>query len=275
MWRNYQFSSNRCGQRMSALTQFHAPQYTKVLNPKTGVQDPCYTFQINYDLNNSDYLSFVAENQAVISVHSVHNCVLDNIHWWNNFIQLFLQSSTKFFSKPYTVETINKITKHTLNGITSNKYPINVILVPKNIQICGGVFTVNWGYNFEPMIDIPDVEEARQILLPEVDNSSPVLKNKVINDIQELNIDEIPIESNNTGMPLGTQFEIDSPAKFYEKQKVKEARLRAKLAVYKAQRQTAQYYDKYGNDISESDNDFETSDEGSEDDSEEAEEIQT
>jgi len=259
---------------MSALTQFHAPQfhapqYTKVLNPKTGVQDPCYTFQINYDSNNSDYLSFVAENQAAISLQALQKCVLDNIPWWNNFIQLFLQSSTKFFSKPYTIETINKITKHTLNGSTNNKYPINVILVPKNIQICGGVFTVNWGYNLEQMIDIPDVENVI-ISLPEIDNSSPVLKNKVINDIQELNIDELPIESNNTGI----QLEIDSPAKFYEKQKVKEARLKAKLAVYKAQRQTAQYYDKYGNDISESDTDFETSDEGSEDDSEEAEEIQ-
>ena len=255
---------------MSALTQFSAPQYTKVLNPKTGVQDPCYTFQINYDLN-SDYLSFVAENQASISLYSLQKCVLDNIPWWNNFIQSFLQSSTKFFSKPYTVETINKITKHTLNGTTDNKNPITVILVPKNIQIWGGVFTVNWGYNLESMIDIPDVEDVT-ISLPELD-VSPVLKNKVINDIQELNIDELPVESNNTGTPLDI-LEIDSPAKFYEKQKVKEARLRAKLAVYKAQRQTAQYYDKYGNDISESDTDFETSDEGTEDDSEEAEDIQ-
>lgn len=262
---------------MSVLTQFHAPQfhapqYTKVLNPNTGVQDPCYTFQINYDLKN-EYLSFVAENQADVSVQSLHNCVLDNIPWWNTFIQLFLQSSTKFFSKPYTVETINKITKHALNGTIGNKYPVNVILVPKNIQIYGGVFTVNWGYTLEPMIDIPDVENVTQISLPEV-NISPVLKNKVINDIQELNIDEIPIESNNTGMPLDTQLEINSPAKFYEKQRVKEARLRAKLALYKAERQTAQYYEKYGNNISESDTDFETSDEGTENDSEEVEEVQ-
>ena len=256
---------------MSALTQFSAPQYTKVLNPKTGVQDPCYTFQINYDLN-SDYLSFVAENQASISLHTLQKCVLDNIPWWNNFIQSFLQSSTKYFSKPYTVETINKITKHTLNGTTDNKYPINVILVPKNIQICGGVFTVNWGYNLEPMIDIPDVEDVI-ISLPEL-IVSPVLKNKVINDIQELNIDELPIESNNTGTPLGTTFEIDNPAKFYEKQKVKEARLRAKLAMYKANRQMAQYYEKYGDSISESDTDFETSDEGTEDDSEEGGDVQ-
>ena len=122
------------------------------------------------------------------------------------------------------------------------------------------------------MIDIPDVEDVI-ISLPEL-IVSPVLKNKVINDIQELNIDELPIESNNTGTPLGTTFEIDNPAKFYEKQKVKEARLRAKLAMYKANRQMAQYYEKYGDSISESDTDFETSDEGTEDDSEEGGDVQ-
>ena len=89
-----------------------------------------------------------------------------------------------------------------------------------------------------------------------------------------MNIDELPIESNNTGTPLGTTIEIDNPAKFYEKQKVKEARLRAKLAMYKANRQMAQYYEKYGDSISESDTDFETSDEGTEDDSEEGGDVQ-
>ena len=122
------------------------------------------------------------------------------------------------------------------------------------------------------MIDIPDVEDVI-ISLPEL-IVSPVLKNKVINDIQELNIDELPIESNNTGTPLGTTIEIDNPAKFYEKQKVKEARLRAKLAMYKANRQMAQYYEKYGDSISESDTDFETTDEGTEDESEEGGDVQ-
>ena len=237
------------------MPAFKAPQYTKVVNPKTGAQEPCYTF--NIDFNDCDYISFVANNQTDLSLQSLQKCILDNLEWWNSFIGQFLQASVKFFSKPYTVEAINKITKHTLIGTTSTEYPVNVILVPKNIQICSGVFTVNWGYNIEPMIDFPDVEDVKnstiELDLPVSNN------NKIINGMEELNIDELPVGNGSTEDVL----ELDSPAKFYDKQRVKEARLKAKLAVYKAQRQMAQYYEKYGDDISDSDTDseYDTSDE--------------
>ena len=233
------------------MPNFKAPQYTKVLNPKTGNQEPCYTFNIEFNIG--DYLSFVAEKEPDISLSSLQKCVLENVEWWNGFIKQFLDVSAKYFQKPYTVEAINKITKHTLEGnLLGHTFPTNVVLVPKNIQITGGVFTVNWKYDIEPMIDIPDAEEDKvnTIELP----SLPVSK-KVIEGVEELNIDEIPAAANST-----EELEIDSPAKFYEKQRVKEARLKAKLALYKAQRQTAQYYEKYGEDISDSDSDFESSD---------------
>ena len=244
---------------------FKAPQYTKVTNPKTGNQDPCYTF--NVEFNTCDYLSFVAENESDISLQSLQKCVLENIPWWNGFIQQFLQSSTKYFTKPYTVETINKITKHTLNGTKSSTYPVNIVLQPTNIQICSGVFTVNWGYNAEPMIDIPDAEEDKVNTIELLD--LPVSnKNKLVEGLEELNIDEVPGNSTDDALNL------DSPAKFYEKQRVKEARLKAKLAVYKAQRQMAQYYEKYGDELSDSDTDFETSDEDSDESSDNGEEVQ-
>lgn len=243
---------------------FKAPQYTKVTNPRTGAQEPCYTF--NVEFNICDYLSFVAEQESDISLQSLQKCVLENLTWWKAFIEQFLQSSTKYFSKPYTVDTINKITKHTLDGSKSSVYPINVVLVPKNIQICGGVFTVNWGYNTEPMIDIPDAEEEKvntiELASLPVSNES-----KVVDGLEELNIDELPAGGDSTGAPL----ELDSPAKFYDKQRVKEARLKAKLAVYKAQRTMAQYYEKYGDDISDSDTDLDSSDDDSGEDSEEEE----
>lgn len=232
------------------MPNFKAPQYTKVVNPKTGAQEPCYTFNIEFSV--SDYLSFIAESKSDISLQSLQKTVLENLDWWNAFIKQFLEASSKFFSKPYTVEAINKITKHTLTGSNASEYPVNVVLVPKNIQICGGVFTVNWNYDIEPMIDIPDADEAK---VNTIELSPLPVSNKVIEGVEELNIDEIPAAANST-----EELEIDSPAKFYEKQRVKEARLKAKLAVYKAQRQTAQYYEKYGEDISDSDSDFESSD---------------
>lgn len=61
------------------MPTFKAPQYTKTVNPKTGAQDPCYTF--NIDFNNEDYISFVAESQLDLSLQSLQKCVLDNLDW--------------------------------------------------------------------------------------------------------------------------------------------------------------------------------------------------
>ena len=118
------------------------------------------------------------------------------------------------------------------------------------------------------MIDIPDEEEDKvnTIELPDLPVSN---ESKIVDGLEELNIDDLA-HSDSTANAL----ELDSPAKFYDKQRVKEARLKAKLAVYKAQRTMAQYYEKYGNDISDSDTDLETSDEDSEDDSGDEEEVQ-
>lgn len=208
---------------------FKAPQYTKIANPKTGVLEPCYTFNVEYN----ESLTFVANDRTDISLEMLHK-TLDN-SWWNKFIGAFLESSSKFFSKPYTVEAINKITKHTMDttivSTTQEPFPVNVLLVPKSIQIFGGVFTIQWIYNMEQMI-IPDLD------LP------------VDEKIEELNIDELPVENMDT-------LEIESPSKYYDKQRVKETRLKAKLAVYKAQRQIAEYSEKYG-EISDSDTESES-----------------
>jgi hypothetical protein len=260
------------------MPSFKAPQYTKVTNPKTGNQDPSYTFLIEFN-QEDEKLSFVADKTEDITLHCIQKCVIEHIEWWNSFIGQFLQSSSKLFAKPYTVDIINKIVKHTLNGNNTNIFPSTVSLIPKNIQIVGGNFIVNWGYEMEPVIiDIPDLDEVENntvvehITLP--DSNENIIVNEIVTDIadkdindgvEELNIDEIPVGNNSTDAVL----EIDSPVKFYEKQKMKEARLKAKLAVYKAQRQISKYYEKYGSDVSDSDSDsdYETSDEedGSED----------
>jgi hypothetical protein len=249
------------------MPTFKAPLYTKTTNPKTGVQEPCYTFPIDFNLDDV-MLSFVAESISDVTLQSLQKCILENVVWWNTFIGYFLQSSSKLFSKPYTVENINKIAKHTLNTVNYEYFPVNVILVPKSIQISGGIFLVNWSCIFEQMvIDIPDLVEpehnTEEATLPVSD------KTKLVDGMEELNIDEIPVRTNSTDEEL----KLDSPAKFYDKQRVKETRLKAKLAVYKAQRQMAQYYEKYGTNISDSDSDSDF-DSDSESDEDTTEDIQ-
>lgn len=239
------------------MPTFKAPQYSKSVNPYTGKQEQMYTFNIEYSESDSG-LSYVAQNENEISLNGLQKLVLENLNWWNNFIQQFLDNSSVFFSKPYKVEHINKITKHTINGDKPNKFPSNVTFIPKNIQISGGLFMINWSYKAESIIiDIPDLLDSETI----VNNTLPDSKiNNSGVDIEEFNIDELPVDKNTTEEPL----EIDSPAKYYDKQRVKESRLKAKLAVFKAQRQMAEFYQKYGQNISDSDTEYTTSDDESE-----------
>ena len=230
------------------MPTFTAPHYSKVTNPRTGSQESCYTFEVHFQ-PNEECLTFIVESSADITLKLLQQCVINNTDIWNTFITNFLQTNSKLFSKPYTVEQINKICKHTLKGIKSNVstdiYPVNVVFLPKTIQISGGVFMSNWEYTLNPiLIDIPDVKEPADNIMIKL----PVTNVKLENEIQELNMDDLPSENNSTEEAL----ELDSPAKFYEKQMVKETRLKVKLAMYKAQRQLTKYYEKYGDDISDS-----------------------
>ena len=67
-------------------------------------------------------------------------------------------------------------------------------------------------------------------------------------EVEELNLDELNMDGNAT-----EDLELGHSARFYDKQRVKETRLKAKLAQYKAEIQMRMYYDKYGNDVSDTD----------------------
>jgi hypothetical protein len=246
-----------------------APQYSKVPNPKTGTPEPCYTFSVFFE-SQEPTLSFVAEKKEDICLASLQNCVVEDAAWWNGFVQQFLKATAVFFSKPYTPENINKIAKHTLTGTNTNDYPASVTVQPNTIQITGGQFVVQWYYTMNSLvIDIPDLEEEpntqQQATLPVTEDSA------LLKDMEELNMDQLPMDKDST-----EELTVESPTKFYDKQRVKEARLKAKLALYKANRQVARYYDKYGvNDISDSDSDSEEgSDDSEEGDESEVEEVQ-
>jgi hypothetical protein len=60
-------------------------------------------------------------------------------------------------------------------------------------------------------------------------------------EMEEFSLQEIPLSS------------TENAAKLRDRQKAKEARLKAKLAIYRAQTEMNEYYDKYGTDLSDSD----------------------
>lgn len=217
-----------------------APQYSKVPHATTGNIEPCYTFAIESTANDKK-LAFIAENAADLSLVSLQSVIQEQEDTWSQLIQTFLQTSAKLFSKPYTIAHINKIAKHAMNGTDPDTFPVHVTAYPSVIQIRGGVFWVHWSYTTEPMlIDIPDLE---------ADTTAPLPVSSIEDGVQELSLDDLPVEKNATEVPLT----LDPPTKFYDRQRVKEARLKAKLAVYRAQHQLHRYYEKYGTELSDSD----------------------
>ena len=228
------------------MPTFPSPSYSKVTS-STGTAQHCYTFNIVFSPSEKT-ISYIADDSSELSLSSLQACVIQNVDWWNTFLSGFLQASAKLFSKPYTVQQIQKIIKHTLQGTAPALFPANITLFPKIIQILGGVFTVQWEYVAETLtIDLPDLAES---------TSLPVSKDGV----EEVDLDEMPVYEQATEDGLN----LNHPVQFYDKQKVKESRLKAKLAVFRAQQQMNQYYQKYGVEPSDSDTESEES-ESSED----------
>lgn len=236
------------------MPTFKSPRFVKTHNPKSGSIEPSYIFDIIFQ-NNDTLLDCICDDETLLSVSTLQNVLNENEIWWNTFLNDFLSSSSKFFSKHYTLQQLLKVTKHnSLNGPSTDSFPVTVTFIPKSFQILSGTFYINWEYITKPVvIDIPVEEES----LPSSPKLLPDL-NKTTESIEELNIDELPEEKNSTDNSLS----LDNPNQFYDKQKVKESRLKAKLAVYRAQYQLNRYYEKYGNELSDSDTetDYELSD---------------
>lgn len=239
------------------MPTFKSPSYSKVVNQITGVVEPCYTFLAEFQ-NYEKKLTFVADTQEDISLQTLQGLVVENVAMWNQWIDNFLSATKKHFAKPYTIEHINKIAKHKIlqqSTLKGDCFPANVTFLLKMIQISGGVFTVNWEYTAESIvIDIPVSDE-----LPD---SAEALEA----DLDALDLQEFD-EKNDA-----TELEISDPAKHYDKQRVKELRMRAQLATYKAEHALKDYYDKYAEELSDSEYDSESesdSDSQLEDDAEE------
>ena len=241
---------------------FKAPQYIKRQNT-SGVLESCYKFPIEI-VSADDIITYIAEDD--INIETLRSCIIDNVNWWKSFLAQFISSSSKHFTKSYTVDVLNKHISHSLEKHTDIiDFPVNVTFSPKEIIIFQGKFVLIWTYEVTKMIiEAPDLEDddiesddEEQIV--DLGNIKEAINDIAIPDsakhinntsgLEEYDMDSLPI--NNSG-----ELELKgNTSRYYEKRKVKEARLRAKLAVYKAERELSKYYEKYGTDVSDSDTD--------------------
>lgn len=230
----------------------HPPQYTKITHPQTRAIEACYTFRVTME-ESDDPISFLLEEPSTLVSSMIASCLKENSTWWEGFLLHFLERSSKFFSKVYTVQQLLPIITHTFamsNAASDSSSqvpgPSSVFLSPKSIQIRGGTFCVFWEYECESLvIDIPvgtlPVDPERSV--PEFSTLSDLdlLDHSVPVELEEFSLQEIPLST------------TDHSARLHDRQRAKEARLKAKLAIYRAQTEMNEYYDKYGTDLSDSD----------------------
>jgi len=234
----------------------HPPQYTKITHPQTRAIEACYTFRVTMD-ELDELISFLVEEPSTLVSSMIAPCLEENRMWWEGFLHLFLERSSKFFSKAYTIQQLLPIITHSFASSDSSHVsgPSTIILSPKSIQIRGGAFCVFWEHECESLvIDIPvgtlpvdsesfERSESFEPDLPEFSALSNIdpLDPSVPVDLEEFPLQEIPLSS------------TENSARLHDRQKAKEARLKAKLAIYRAQTEMNEYYDKYGTDLSDSD----------------------
>lgn len=192
-------------------------------------------------------ISFLLACNTHLTVQHVEEALLSEQEWWVAFLQSFLTATASYFTRTYTVQHLQRILCHLLSSpvcsissTASSPYPEphHICCIPQTLELIGGQLLVHWLYQSTPAgIDIPD--------------ELPVQPSQT-REMEEWDLDAVPEQSNATET-------LSPPEKLIDKQRVREARLKAKLAVYRAQYQMNRYYDKYGDDLSESEPDSEES----------------
>ena len=194
---------------------FHKPTAKKIGTTTT------YSFRVETD----QALTATVEGSPVAALTAAENAA-----WLTGFVDEFLRTSSSYFSKQTTTPALLKLLKHEVRDATTLSGPC--IFVPQEITIVNGTFSTLWSVTAEPIsISIPDQE-------PDAPTEG----------LETTEVDALPEAEGNEVLEL----QVPNARNQYDKQLVKEAYLRAKLAQYKANRTHMEYVDKYGEEPSDS-----------------------
>jgi len=201
------------------------PVYSKNTTP-TGTES-LHTFGLTSDLVLKG-IGLPTQTPAEV-LHTIISRETDPIR---AFLTEFLRLTVQYFAKPYTVANVLKSLKHDVEPSTASG---SLTFAPKEVQISSRGFLIRWMVSEEALISLPDMEDEG-------------------GEIEDL--DDIPLSSTNEVI----QLQSPNIRHIYDRQRVKEANLRAKLAQYKANRAHLEYLEKYGLEPSDSSSDSELED---------------
>ena len=215
--------------------------FQKPVTAKRGA-DPAYVFRIETDR------PLTAETENVVAA-----CA-QNPLYLNELLMVFLDSCSTYFKNKTTVANVLKLLKHEIPSSTSD-VSAPYTMTPTEIVICKGLFYLTWKITGEILqLDFPvDTEE--------------LLETAAATLLRPTDADQIPFADTNEVIHIAPQSASFSRTEL-DRTRVKEAQLRAKLAVYKANRAHLEYVEKYGQEPSDSEDDEEDDDSEDSNDSE-------
>jgi hypothetical protein len=215
--------------------------FQKPVTAKRGA-DTAYVFRIETDR------PLTAETENVVAA-----CA-QNPLYLNELLTVFLDSCSSYFKNKTTVANVVKLLKHEIPSSTSD-VSAPYTMTPTEIVICKGLFYLNWKITGEILqLDFPvDTEE--------------LLETAATTLLRPTDADQIPFADTNEVIHIAPQSATFSRTEL-DRTRVKEAQLRAKLAVYKANRAHLEYVEKYGEEPSDSEDDEEDDDSEDSNDSE-------
>lgn len=199
--------------------------------------EPCYKFSVISSESLADPIELKDKSSNTELEAQLMKIIEENKDWLVKFVTSFLQSTEQYFTKKYTTDALLKHLNHSMTPEGSTEEANQVIFMPSEIVIFQGRFTLTWKAKLEAIrIAIPDLEE-------------PIENELLMKDVTEL----LAIDDLEADLQKGPEeMVIEDSSRHYEKRKVKEARLRARLAQYKAERAMTRYLEKYGAEPSDS-----------------------
>jgi len=208
--------------------------FQKPTTAKRGA-DTAYVFRIETDR------PLTAETENVVGA-----CA-QNPLYLNELLTVFLDSCSTYFKNKTTVANVLNLLTHEVPESSVSDMSAPYTLTPTEIVICKGLFYLNWKITGEILqLDFP------------VDTDGP-LENAAATLLRPTDADQIPFADTNEVIHIAPQNAPFSRSEL-DRTKVKEAQLRAKLAVYKANRAHLEYVEKYGEEPSDSSEDEDSED---------------
>jgi len=235
------------------------PSYTKI--NISGESVPVYSFDLKSGIEIVATLN-IQEQQNLQDILKIALAEDQNSNIMNSFVKQFIEVSAKYFAKKYSSDYIlrlltNELASESVKEGAQATEDSEVSFSPTRLIIQKTSFRLVWSAAFKKLlITIPDLEESvSSPPQPQPEPQQPPQQEE-LNQIRTVQLsaqDELQVVDDiMTDASQVETFSMRDSSRHYDKQRVKEAQLRARLAQYKAERAMTRYLEKYGDQVSDS-----------------------